>query len=267
MNCDSIHRRLLSLERPEQPPADVRGHLAACPACQGWHRRLLQVEQAPAGLPVPPPRQKTAFLERLRKGTELAPDILRFNPSRPRPQLDTRERGRQKTAVAVALAAALLLVTLAVWLWKGSETPHPAIAKGPTLSPLADRLDKSAAWANARTPRERLGVLSDLADEVHGKAEKIAHGELLKDVDKDVNLYREIIDRTTAEAKQLPRAQRLEVLKPLADRLARAESEANRLAELSLKERPAAAAPLRQLAALSRQGDRQIRALIREATA
>jgi hypothetical protein len=272
VNCDTIHRRLLSLERPDQPPADVRGHLASCPACRAWHRRLVDLESQASHLPVPPPRQKTAFLERLRNGAgvDTAPTLLRFDPPRPRLESTQRERGRQKMAVAVALAATLLLVTLAVLLWTRGGTPPAPTPPGPTISPLADRLEKSARWALAKTPRQRLEVLSDLADEVHDNARKIAQGDSLKEIDKEVRLYREIIDRmTSTEARELKRDERVAVLKPLSERLARAESEAKQLAlKLSTNDRLAAAvAPLRELAAAAHDGDQKIRALIQEATA
>jgi predicted anti-sigma-YlaC factor YlaD len=40
MNCDTAQRRLLGSERPDEPPAEVEAHLAACAACRTWQQRL-----------------------------------------------------------------------------------------------------------------------------------------------------------------------------------------------------------------------------------
>lgn len=267
MNCDTIHRRLLSLERPEQPPADLRGHLASCPACRSWHQRLVEVETRTARLPLPPPERKLAFLDKLRQPAP-APATLRFQPGVRGQEPGFKERGRLKIAIAVAGAAALLLIALGVATWPRGQGPIERTPKATRPSLLTLRLKEDARWAKARTPQQRLDVLSDLADEVHSTARKIAHTDNLKDIDREVDLYREIVQRiTSTEAREIDARERTKLLKPLAQRLAMAESQARQLAESpTLRDTPAAV-PLRELAAVAREGDQQIRALIQQAAA
>src|SRR5207253_1093674 len=52
MNCEACQRRLLASEDPEAPAAEVRAHLAGCPACRRWQRQLLRLERHVPLLPV-----------------------------------------------------------------------------------------------------------------------------------------------------------------------------------------------------------------------
>jgi hypothetical protein len=65
MNCHAARRRLLGAPRPEQPPADVRGHLAYCSECWAWHKDLVFLERHVPRIPVPRcrTRKKDAFLK------------------------------------------------------------------------------------------------------------------------------------------------------------------------------------------------------------
>jgi hypothetical protein len=262
VNCDTIHRRLLSLERPDQPPADVRGHLASCPACRGWHKRLVEMEARVARLAVPPPQRKAAFLDSLRQPAP-PPSTIRFQPDRRGQQPTPRERGRLKLAIAVAGAAALVLIALGVAAWpRDQRVQLSVVIRRPT--PLELRLKDDARWAKARTPQEKLAVLSDLADETHAQAQKLARSRG-EDLDREVDLYREIVERITSdEATQIARKERAKVLQPLAERLARAESQAHTLALKLEAEDSSSAAALRKIVAVAHKGNEQIRALIQQ---
>ena len=65
MNCTTIQRRLLAAEQPDRPAAEVKSHLAECPACRAWHRRLVQLERHIPLLPVPPSEGKAELLHHL----------------------------------------------------------------------------------------------------------------------------------------------------------------------------------------------------------
>jgi hypothetical protein len=264
VNCDTIHRRLLSLERPDQPPADVRGHLASCDACRGWHKRLMEMEARVARLAVPPPQRKKAFLDSLRQPAP-PPSTIRFQPDRRAQRPALRDRGRLKLAIAVAGAAALVLIALGVAAWPHGQRVQLVVVPQ-RLSPLKQRLKEDARWAKARTPQEKLAVLSDLADETHAQAQKLAQAKG-ESFDREVDLYREIVERITSkEATQIDKKERVKVLQPLAERLARAESQANTLADSMALDSPAVP-PLRELVAIAHRGNQQIRALIQEAAA
>jgi hypothetical protein len=279
VNCDSLHRRLLTLEHPDRPPDEVREHLAACPACRDWHQRLLQMERRAATLPVPPPRRKTAFLERLvkegeeKKPAEPRPGLLPF--LRPGP-LGSRERAMQKIAVSVAMAAALLLVALGIWAFQGGGPPpgNPGLEQIDKRYSLKHRLEQDPRWSEDKPAAQRLEVLSDLAEEVRSAAQAAARtgfapgrrvearATTATDLEKEVRLFKDIVERITAtEALQVDPGERAQILKPLADRFAVAESQARQLA----MEVPSAAAPLRELAAAAGEGNRQLRTLLHAA--
>jgi hypothetical protein len=277
VNCETLHRQLLASERPDAPPPELGGHLAVCAACRDWHARLLQVERAASVLDVPPPLKKTAFIERFlaegRKGTEVVEDtdkdmpaVLRFPPavlpghSSGALKIGKRERGLLKMAVAVAMAAALLLVTFGIWAWQRGGSASNRSSETETLSALEKRLRETPRWAEARTPDRRLEVLSDLADKVHSKAQSLARAGTVEELAGEVRLFREIITRmTNQEAPAIASTDRPRILKPIADHLLQLESEAGTLA-LTI---PAAAPSLRELADAAREGDRQLRVLLR----
>jgi hypothetical protein len=274
VNCDALCRRLLALEHPDLPPPDLCGHLAACAACRDWHARLLLMERLAADLPVPAPAKKAAFLSALggrpsATGQQPRPELFSGRKPQAPSRWPKRQRGLQKMAVAVALAAALLLVAAGVWLWeregalpRGGHLPLPdKTARRESL--LAARLEGDARWrqVKGKTAQERLEVLSDIAHEVQGQAQALARSRSLEGLDDEVRLYREVITRMiTTEAPQVAPAQRKRVLEPVAQRLAQTMSEAQRLSEVV----PAAALPLRELAVAAQEGDRRLRALLRQ---
>src|SRR4029077_1061301 len=53
MNCKEIKYFLLGCENPDQPPADVKAHLAVCSGCQDWQNQLAMIEMNIPFLPVP----------------------------------------------------------------------------------------------------------------------------------------------------------------------------------------------------------------------
>src|SRR6185503_16017455 len=99
VNCEIVHRRLLSLERPETPTADLRQHLSACAACRSWHEQFVSLEREVPFLPVPPPERRSDFLRALRQKPP-----VKSRPRLFRPSLNSkRESALRKVAVAFAL--------------------------------------------------------------------------------------------------------------------------------------------------------------------
>ena len=71
--CRACRNDLLSVADPGRPSPAAAAHLAGCPACQEWQRRLLVIEKDVARALIPPPRAREAFLQRLLE--EAAPPV------------------------------------------------------------------------------------------------------------------------------------------------------------------------------------------------
>ncbi len=181
MNCTLVQRRLLSAEQPDQPAAEIKSHLAQCPACRAWQRRLVQIERHIPLVPVPPSTVKDEFVARLLGTTpseSLRPAVVERPAIAERPPVwqsalvpGPKERGRQKLSLAFALAASLLVFALVWWAWPPSQ-PTPQMAVHPTPQQLDQKKleDRLANVLHVETAQERLVMLADLAEEVHGEA-------------------------------------------------------------------------------------------------
>jgi hypothetical protein len=258
MNCTVVRRRLLSLERPAQPPPDLRPHLAGCPECRAWQRRLLQVEEAVARLPVPHSEARSAFVLRFLGGNE----VVRLHP--PSPSLPVEE-WRLKVAVAFALAAGLAVFALGWWAWH-NQTPEvfvpDKIAVRPEGPQKPDRMGQlRQKLEGARTPRERVMRLADLAEEVQKEArDHQADAEGLAEV---AGFYAQVVrEHLLANARAVPAAER-DKLVPVAERLRHLESEASRLATGLTVESPARAASFESIALAARESEHTLRMLAR----
>jgi hypothetical protein len=255
MNCATIQRSLLSCERPDQPPVELRRHLAECDACRALQRRLVQLEEQLPLLPVPPSSGREAFLQRIRAGDAVAdpaagPTIwLQGKP--------LKERGLQKLALALAMAAALAVFALGWWAWPHQGTVSRNVAVDGVK---ARQQHRDQLLAAARTPRERVEILADLAGRLNQEAGQLAQaakGEQLKVV---AQFYREVVRKDLLEhARQLSQEERPAVLNQVAASMTTFESEAARLATEVAE---ANAVPLRDIALASRECSSQLRSLL-----
>ncbi|HEY7328218.1 MAG TPA: hypothetical protein VH592_11285 [Gemmataceae bacterium] len=259
MNCTVIQRRLLAAEHPEQPPAEIQNHLAQCPSCRLWQRRLIQMERLIAELPVPASTAKEQFLERIKDPAAgraqhalVHPSAFLFHPFK-------KERGLRKLSVAFTLAASLLLFALAWWSW-----PHNPIVPPPDISTkeqakLEQRLKDSL---RVDATKERVLRLAKLADEVHGEArELVGNSERLEQWSR---FYSRVIGQhLIEEARQLTGEDRQAVLPDIASRLTKAESAASRLATQCKAAAPRSAAAFQHIALTSQKGERDLRALVK----
>jgi hypothetical protein len=163
------------------------------------------------------------------------------------------------------MAAGLLFVTLVILLW-GPDDPNALQRprRTPTIDPFIAKLfDRDVRLAAARTPLARLEILTDMADDLQGQTRAAARAADADDLTKLAALYERVLsDGVLIGARKLTAEQRRQALAPIADRLARIGTESDQLAE---KLPDTAAAALRQIAAVSRQADDQLRTFVREA--
>jgi signal transduction histidine kinase len=258
MNCTLTQRRLLGSERPDQPPPDVQEHLLHCAACRAWLRRLVQLERQVPLIPVPPTSRKDRLIRQL-----LSPPVgpvLSFPPAGhllhvPR----ARERALQKLSLALAMAAALLVFALGWWAWP-HDLLHPDVAQHPkkTIDGDAERITRSLL--GARTPRERVQRLADLADRVHEEAQAAAADQ--DRLNHAARLYARVVrEHLLVHARAIPEADR-GLLAGIAKRLEIAESNASRLAA-QLPDTSPASASWRDIATVAAEGNRRLLALAR----
>jgi hypothetical protein len=285
MNCQRIQTRLLYLETPDQPPPRIEAHLADCPACREWQRRLLQLERNASFLPVPASRSRDKFLAQFRsapvhtplpnqkRATADLPAILPLVrpeasglPEAAPAVLSARRAhawGSHKRWTVSAAAAAVLLVVLAGW-WAlsgpdATTGPKPAVATNPLLSSL---LGCDLRLAEAGTPRERVEALADLADGLQDEMCTLVRWAHAEDIHTLAELYDQVVrDGVVANARALPAEQRRAVLAEVVRRLARAAEDANELAE---RVSPTAGGPLRLVAMAAHKGDHELRELLEE---
>ena len=242
MNCHALRRRLLAAERPDRADPDAARHLE---------------RQVPL-LPVPPADGAREALKRrlLEAAPAPEPPVIRpFLPPPPTP----RERALRKLAVAVALVAALLLLAVGIALLPRPTTPAPR-----TDTELAERqARRDQRLAAARTPRERVEVLADIADELRQEALTLSPAERSQKLRVISRFYGEVVRvDLPAYADRLPAQERATVIGPVADRLARAESDLYQEAE---RQRAGPDDPLRELAVAARDGHDRLRGLLRTA--
>ncbi len=264
MNCTVIQRRLLSAEQPDQPAAEIKGHLAQCPACRAWQRRLLQVERQIPLLPVPPSTAKAELLQRLLgpAPADATRPALAELPSPWRSSLapGPKERGLRKLSIAFALAASLLIFALAWWSWPHDKTVPSAVAaqRAADQDKLDQRLQKVLLMEK---PRERILQLAGLAEELHDEASQMV--EDADRLDQWARFYARVVDKELLEqARRLPPAERPAVLENVALRLGATESKAShRVVDLNLTD-PRAAASFDRIALAARKGEKALRALM-----
>jgi hypothetical protein len=268
MNCEIVRRRLLGGERPDQPPSEVRLHLAGCPRCLAYQRRLVGVERLIPRLPVPPSATaRAALLQHVLAGPApgaprpaqpppLPPPVRPTLPFRPPPRARAREGGRQKLALASALVAALVVFAVGLWAWPSHDRVAPH-------DPLAHfRQQRDERLLHARTPEEQVEALARYAE--HLVAQARTHPADARRLALTAQFFDDLVRRDLLDrARAVPAQQRARVLGRVAERLGRSESEASHLAaDLQQKHSPSAPSLL-AMAESARAAEQQVRALAR----
>lgn len=257
MNCATTQRQLLAAERPDRPDADLRAHLAACPACRALQRRLLQIERQLPNLPVPPSTARPAFVRHFLDEVSDSPTPPPVRLPLPLSAAGTRAKDRalKKLALAFALAAALLVFAIGWWAW-----PHhgPALPEVDHTAP--HRLALEQQLKHARNPGDRVRAVAEVMEAVQREALDPA-----SDAPKLAQLahyYARVVrEDLRAHARALPAEERALVLIAIAERLSKTESDAERQAAEPRAARRAAS--LHEIAHAAREGDRWLRDLAR----
>lgn len=258
MNCTVIQRRLLSAENPEQPPAEIKNHLAECSACRAWQRRLVQMERLIPQLPLPASAAKETFLERIKGEGERIRRAALVQPSSFVLPPFKKERGLRKLSLAFTLAASLLLFALAWWSW-----PHNTAGVSDATRIEQVKLDRRLTDSlHVDTAKERVLRLAKLADEVHREAGALAGNS--ERLEQWARFYAQVIGQHLIEqARQLPAEDRQAVLSKITLRLAAAESEASRSETQCKTTAPRSAAAFHRIAVASQKGERDLRSLMK----
>jgi hypothetical protein len=258
MNCDVVQRRLLGVEDPAQPPEELAAHLTMCGSCRDWQSHLLHLEEHVPLLPVPASRGKSRMLRRLLRETVAKGDTVTATAA---PTLSTSPLTaspaivplRNPCWVAAGLAAAVLLVIFGAWKAGKHEAPDKPVvpvAKAPPEPLVATLVRRDARLARAESPRERLEILADLAEDLHTEAYSLAEAATGDDLADLAKLYEQVLrDGIVRQAGLLSAAERSTVLKPIAARLAGAAKTLDRLAQ---RMPPEYVQPLVQMAAAAR---------------
>jgi uncharacterized protein YhaN len=265
VNCTVIQRRLLSAEQPDQPAAEVKSHLAQCPACRAWQRRLVQIERQIPLLPLPPSTAKAELLQRILgtvPGDAVRPAITEPpNPWRSSLAPGPKERGLRKLSVAFALAASLLIFALVWWAWPHNSNSVPSLVvtrRAADQDKLEQRLHKVLL---VERPQERILQLAGLAEELHDEAaEMVDNAEKL---DQWARFFTRLVSKDLMEqARQLPPADRPAVLEEVVSRLVKTESKASRMVVKLNNTAPKSAGSFNQIALAARNGEKHLRALM-----
>jgi hypothetical protein len=276
MNCQIVQRRLLSNENPDDVPPDVGAHLAMCEECRQWQSQLVRIEHHVPLLPVPVSRAKGRvmlhFLKSNEQGGTDSTQATRAGipfPPIPLPTLPEAAEWRLRSLPALSgLAAAMVLLALLGW-WllpnRGEDSTPPATpVRSASDTLLATVLRRDLRLARAGTVQERLEILLDLADDLHGETRTLAQAAAGEELKTLARLYEQVIsDGIVKQAQALPLAERPRILDPIARRLSQMARQAERLVPETAAEH---VKPVREIAASAHEGNRLLYALLRERT-
>jgi hypothetical protein len=166
----------------------------------------------------------------------------------------------------LGVAAALVLIVLG-WLGLKSwlESSLPASTEPVADALLANLVQRDLRLARAGTPRERLAILADVAEDLHGETSALAHAGAAEELTVLTQLYEKVVRQgILEEAQALPLADRGQTLDALSLRMAEAASRMEQLA----RQLPARfTEPLHAIAASAREAQRRLRALLPEGKA
>jgi hypothetical protein len=233
MKCKEFKYFLLGCENPDQPPADVKAHLASCADCQDWQNRLALIELNVPFLPVPESAARSDLLRRIlsqpaqvrTKETKLAlagepvaaseaapgetkPSKLvsvtssagRNSSARRGIRIWAVIRGMEPSARRFATGAVAAAILLAVFGWMVIRTPHrPTITSTQTARLASDPLvatilQRDLRLAEAENAADRFRALALLADDFSDEVKKLAPVPEAKEVlDDMVTKYEEVV--------------------------------------------------------------------------
>jgi hypothetical protein len=241
MKCKEFKYFLLGCENPDQPPADVKAHLAVCADCQDWQNRMALIEMNVPFLPVPESAARAELLRRIRiqpapartkeigkekdlkiedRGLRIEMPVLRHPSSliaAERRSAGHRGvlvyfRGMEPSARRFAMGGAAAAVLLIAFGWMVIRTPHRPVnvaaltSRQSSDSLVASVLRRDLQLAEAENAADRFRALADLADDFSDEVKSLAPLPEAKDVlDELSKKYEKIVnDGLLKTAKQLP---------------------------------------------------------------
>jgi hypothetical protein len=252
MNCTILQRRLMALENPRRPPADLQAHLIQCPACRDWLRRLVELERRVPLLPVPASAAKDEFIRRIRSGEAVPRREPRpaHRPVAGRVDPQRRDRVIRKVALVTALAAGLLMY---FGIFAALRIQQPGSGGPAAPDPLlANLLNRDLRLARAQGKPERFRELADLAEDLRGQAEPLARAQAVDDLKALAKWYSDVVHNGV---EKLGPAAPVKDRDEVAARLDRAGNTAEQLAGQVSED---CAPPLLQIAIAARDGSHSL---------
>jgi hypothetical protein len=256
MNCEAVRHHLLASAKPARPPAAVGDHLAHCCDCRKWQQQLVRIEQLVPELPVPHSRAKA----------DLVRDVLHADAfgrgAKVEVQWQRRERAIRKVAITFAMAAGLLFFALIWYAWQQQQEAQFADT-GPqlkTAQSIDKVLEKFGFGGQLPTePSKRIQWLAEAAKYIQSKARDSAEHGTVDEISAIARDFETVVrEGILAHAVHVPAEERGDLLARIADQMARAESEANRLAN----EHPRARKPLSDMAVAAHNGNLELMRLV-----
>ena len=271
MNCDLVQRRLMSSEEPSSVPADLRAHLTTCGSCRDWQRHLAQIERNIPLLPVPRSRGRSRllkqFLPEKARDRQAAADH-EAGPTTAEPRVLPVPRVLLVLRLTAGTAAAFLVLVLGIRFFQSFQrAPADGSDPIPIVQPAADPLlaglvRHDLRLATVATPRERIAILADVADEILDPARALAGETAGNQLEVLARLYERVIREGIVEqARALPAGDRRSILAPIAERLARTARQIDRLLQ---KVSPEKSRPLQNMGSAAREGNRRLYTLVAE---
>jgi hypothetical protein len=297
MKCKEFKYFLLGCENPDQPPADIKAHLASCSDCQDWQNRMALIEMNIPFLPVPASAARSELLQRILSQPPIAVSTtkeasgekglrLEITPSssfdsrslvgprlaapttRRKTGIITFFRAMEPSARRFAVGGMAAAVLLVVFGWLVIRTPHRPISAGDLAArrasdPLvATILYRDIRLAESDSAVDRFRALADLADDFSSEVKSLAPLPEAKDVLDDlVRKYEKVVTAgLVGMAGELPGGERVQLLDEVGERLHKAGREVDELGEKLGPHIPKASRQsLKHLTDVALAGDKKLR--------
>jgi hypothetical protein len=271
MNCHTIQNKILNLTDPRVIPVAFLNHVSECEVCRAWAKQAARLEALLAQLPVPPApgNKKNEMLDELTSGGLVISRPLTV-PERQSLAASIRRILDQNRTVIGGIAAVVLVVLCGWWILTGN-------GEKPSTSPLVAHkdpfLEKMVHWdvalAKASSPRDRLVILSDMADGLSNQTRSLARvankdelADLARWYDKvvKVGLVRQADKMPVATMTLDERAKCRDQLNAIAKQLGDTAGLAERMTEIPEDAKPA----FQKIMKSAREGEQELRKLANE---
>jgi hypothetical protein len=287
MKCKEFKYFLLGCENPDQPPADVKAHLASCADCRDWQNRMALIEMNVPFLPVPASARRADLLRRIlsQPATAKTRETGKVEESKSSLELpqssivaDRRDAGRRggilgfframepsaRRFAVGGLAAAVLLVVLGYMVIHTPHRPVNSLVQGPPQAPdslVANILKRDLRLADSDSAADRFLALADLAEDFGEEIKTLAPLPDAKEVlDDMVKKYEKVVNVGLMEvANDLAIGDRTKLLDQVGNRLHKTGREIDELGDqLNSKIPKASRDTLRRLTKVAHDGNKKL---------